>query len=101
MAGLDPATHCVRVRGYSRVTIARRRAPDGWPPRGRPLRIELPAFAERPDFHVERPGGLVLVRRVENLLGDGRRLDEKIVWPILEPLARPRHVDHCVDDDIG
>src|ERR1700753_4126669 len=34
MAGLDPATHRARVCERTRVISARRRAPDGWPPRG-------------------------------------------------------------------
>src|SRR5690242_191674 len=60
-----------------------------------------PILAEGPYFDVERPGGPVLMRGVKNLVGDGRRLDEEAVGPILEALARPRHVDHRVDDDIG
>jgi ring-1,2-phenylacetyl-CoA epoxidase subunit PaaD len=35
-AGLDPATHRASARERKRVIAARRRAPDGWPPQGRP-----------------------------------------------------------------
>src|SRR5579863_10589099 len=83
-----------RSTGWSRNASRSRASP-------RSTGSNLPALAEGPYFDVERPGGPVLMRSVKNLVGDGRRLDEEAVGPILEALARPRHVDHRVDDDIG
>jgi glycolate oxidase len=61
----------------------------------------LPRLAERPDLDVEGPGRAVLMRDVPDFIGNRRRLDEEVVGPILEARARPRDVDHRVDDEIG
>src|SRR5437867_3115791 len=61
----------------------------------------LPGLVEGSHLGQEGPGVARLVSQVEDLRGDGGRGDEEVVLGVLEALARPRHVDHRVDDQIG
>jgi len=35
------------------------------------------------------------------LFRDSDRLDEELVWLILETLARPGHIDHRINNNVG
>src|SRR5262249_12749382 len=60
-----------------------------------------PGLAKWPELDVERPGGAILMRDVEDFLGDRRGLDEEVVRGVRKSLARPFEVDHGVDRHVG
>src|SRR5262249_40169527 len=64
-------------------------------------RAGSPLLADRPQGDLERPRRALLVRDVPDGVGDRRRTREELLRPGGEGLARPRHVDHRVDDHVG